>query len=165
MTAEDMTIQALRKENSELTLRLKELDQENRDLREICGEHGIPYMELLAARRHKRYFADLCEKHPIERAATASDVLGAANIVRGIAECTGCVLRTGLIAPCFYAAFRNLTAQLPWKFGGRLSATLEGHQECVNSLAVLEGGRLASGSDDQKIKIWDSALSDRRGVH
>merc|ERR1719375_2566729 len=43
-------------------------------------------------------------------------------------------------------------------------ATLYGHEE-VWSLAVLEGGRLASGFADQKIKIWDSALSDRRGVH
>ena len=92
MTAEDMTMQALRKEVSELTLRLKELGEENRDLRELCNERGIQYEERLAARRHKRYFADLCEKHPIGRSATASDVLGAANIVRGIAECAGSVL-------------------------------------------------------------------------
>ena len=78
---------------SELTLRLKELGEENRDLREIiCNERGIEYAERLSARRHKRYFAVLCEKHPIGRTATASDVLGAANIVRGIAECAGSVL-------------------------------------------------------------------------
>ena len=41
MTAEDMTMQALRKEVSELTLRLKELGDENRDLCEICNENGI----------------------------------------------------------------------------------------------------------------------------
>ena len=82
MTAEETTMQALRKQVSELTLRLKELGEENRDLREICNERGIQYAERLAARRHKRYFADLCEKHPIGRRATASDVLGAANIVR-----------------------------------------------------------------------------------
>ena len=113
MTAEDMTMQALRKEVSELTLRLKELGDENRDLREICNENGIPYEERLAARRRKRYFAQLCEKHPLGRTATASDVLGAANIVRGIAKAAGSVMRTGLIARCFYAAFTNLTAQLP----------------------------------------------------
>ena len=90
-----MTMQALRKEVSELTLRLKELGDENRDLREICNESGIPYMERLAARRHKRYFADLCEKHPIGTTATASDLLGAAPIVRGTAACAGSVLRTG----------------------------------------------------------------------
>ena len=94
-----------------LTLRLKELGAENRDLREICSENGIQYAERLAARRHKRYFADLCAKHPLGRTATASDVLGAANIVRGIAECAGSVLRTGLIARCFFAAFTHLTAQ------------------------------------------------------
>ena len=160
MTAEDMTMQALRKEVSELTLRLKELGEENRDLREICSEHGIQYMERLAARRHKRYFADLLEKHPIGTPATASDVPGAAPAVRGIAECAGFVLRLGLIARCFYAAFRNLTEQLPWRFGGRLSAIFKGHEDVVLSLAVLEGGRLASGSDDETIKIWDSGLAD-----
>ena len=38
-------------------------------------------------------------------------------------------------------------------------ATLEGHEDALSSLAVLEGGRLASGSFDRNIKIWDSALS------
>ena len=159
MIAEDMTTQALREEVSELTLRLKELGEENRDLREICSENGIQYMERLAARRHKRYFADLLEKHPIGTPATASDVPGAAPAVRGIAECAGLVLRLGLIARCFYAAFRNLTEHLPWRFGGRLSATFEGHEDGVVSLAALAGGRLASASADQQIKIWDSALS------
>ena len=157
MTAEDMTMQALRKEVSELKLRLKELGEENRDLRELCNENDIQYMERLAARRHKRYFADLCDKHPIGRTATASDVPGAAPAVRGIAECAGLVLRLGLIARCFYAAFRNLTEQFPWRFSGRLSATFEGHGSTVRSLAVLEGGRLASASDDHTIKIWDVA--------
>ena len=120
--------QALRKEVSELTLRLKELGEENRDLRELCNERGIQYAERLAARRHKRYFADLCEKHPIGITATAPDTLGADPIVRGIAAYAGCVLRTGLIARCFFAAFVSLTAQLPWRFGGRTSATFEGHE-------------------------------------
>ena len=35
--------------------------------------------------------------------------------------------------------------------------TLEGHESSVWSLAVLAGGRLASGSPDAKIKIWDLA--------
>ena len=166
MTAEDMTTQALREEVSELTLRLKELGEENRDLREICSEHGIQYMERLAARRHKRYFADLLEKHPIGttasekhpigRTATASDLLGAAPIVRGIAECAGSVLRTGLIARCFFTAFTLLTAQFPWKFGGRLSATFD-DESTVESLTVLRDGRLASAFEDRTIKIWDVA--------
>ena len=157
MTAEDMTMQALRKEVSELTLRLKELGEENRDLRELCNERGIQYAERLAARRHKRYFADMCEKHPLGRTATASDVLGAANIVRGIAECAGSVLRTGLIARCFFAAFTYLTAQFPWKFVGRVSATFEWDVGWVTSLAALEGGRLAIASEDQTIKVWNLA--------
>ena len=157
VTTEDMTMQALKREMSELRLRLKELGAENRDLQEICHESGIQYVERLAARRHKRYFAHLCDKHPIEGTANSSDILGAAPIVRGIAGCAGSVLRTGLIARCFFAAFTDLTAQLPWRFGGRLSATFEGHAGWVWSLAVLQGGRLASGSRDQMIKVWDLA--------
>ena len=109
MTAEDMTMQALRKEVSELTLRLKELGDENRDLREICNENGIQYAERLAARRHKRYFEDLCATHPLGRSAEASDVLGAVTVVQGIAGCAGSVLRTGSIARCFFEAFTYLT--------------------------------------------------------
>ena len=126
MISEDVTMQALRKEVSALTLRLKELGEENRDLREICNERGIPYAELLAARRHRRYFADLCEKHPLGRTAHASDVPGAAPAVREIAECAGFVLRLGLIARCFYAAFRDLTNQFPWRFGYRFRCSGSG---------------------------------------
>ena len=162
MIAEDMAIQALRTEVSELNLRLKELGQENRDLREICNEFGIRYEELLAARRHKRHFADLCDKHPIASTATASDLLGADPIVRGIAACAGLSspalpLRTGLIARCFFAAIKQLTAQFPWRFGSYLSATFEGHRNSVLSVAMLEGGRLASGADDYTIRVWDLA--------
>ena len=35
--------------------------------------------------------------------------------------------------------------------------TLEGHAFSVRALAVCAGGKLASGSDDQTIKIWDTA--------
>ena len=144
MTAEDMTMEALREELSRLEIRVKELGTENRDLREICDENGVDYDERLAARRHKRYFAQLCAKHPIGKKVEASDVLGAAPIVQGIAACAGSVLRTGLSARCFFAAFAYLTGQLPWRFGAYLSATLEGHKGCVNSLARLAAGRLVS---------------------
>ena len=100
MTAEEMTMQALTNENSELKLRLEDLGEENSVLREICNENGIQYTERLAARRHKRYFAHACLQHPIGRKTTASDVLGARPIVRGIAEFAGSVLRTGSIARC-----------------------------------------------------------------
>ena len=34
-------------------------------------------------------------------------------------------------------------------------AMLEGHERGVTSLAVLESGRLASGSGDRTIKVWE----------
>ena len=42
--------------------------------------------ERLAVRRHQRYFERLCAEHPIETTATASDLVGAALVVRKIAE-------------------------------------------------------------------------------
>ena len=159
MTAEDMTMQALRTELSELRLRLEELGDENRDLRELCDERDIQYAERLASRRHKRHFEDLCEKHPHGRTAIASDLLGAAPIVRGIAACAGSVLRTGLIARCFFAAFAHLTAQaqFSWRFGGRLSATFEGHARYVYSSklkgSIGEGPNHSNFSDQSSDKI------------
>ena len=124
------------------------------------SDRRSPDEERLGARRHKHQFARLCVKHPIKTTVTASDLLGAGPIVRGIAACAGSVFRAGLIARCFFAAFTHLTAELPWMFGYRLSATFEGHAEGVTSLAALEGGRLASASLDWTIKIWDSGLAD-----
>ena len=80
-----------------LKLRVKELDEENRDLREICKAQGVQYEELLAARRHKRYVARLGAEHTIGTTATASDLLGAAHIFLRIALCTGSVFRIGPI--------------------------------------------------------------------
>ena len=131
MRAEDVTVQALMKEVSELKINLKELGEENRDLREICNANDVLYEERLATRRHQRYFANLCDKYPIGDMARPSDVLGAAPIVRGISACAGSVFRTGLIARCFFETFTELTAQLPWEFGSRISATFEGHGSVV----------------------------------
>ena len=38
-------------------LRVNELGEENKDLRDICSANGIQYEDLLAARRHKRAHA------------------------------------------------------------------------------------------------------------
>ena len=92
MTAADEKIQTLEKEVSELKIRVKELAAENRDLRDICTGTGVKYEELLDARRHKRYFADLCAKHPIGKTSNFSDLIGALTIVQGISACAGSVL-------------------------------------------------------------------------
>ena len=133
MISSDETTLALRNAVAELEIRNRELGEENRILRNICIESGLMYEERLAANRHKRYFEQLCAAHPIEKTATASDVLEADPIVRGIAKCIESVYSTGLIARCFFAAFMKTTAQLQWRFGGRLSATFEGHEDWVFS--------------------------------
>ena len=81
ISAEDTTLPALLKEVSELKHRVDELGEENRDLRDLCTENGVQYEERLAARRHKRYFAHLCDKHPIGEGARWSEVPEAAPIV------------------------------------------------------------------------------------
>ena len=44
-----------------------------------------------------------------------------------------------------------------WRDGaaGLCIATLQGHEGIVRSVAALEGGLLASGSDDRTLKVWD----------
>ena len=113
------------------------------------------YTARLASRRHNRYFVHLCDKHPLGRTARQR----AAPIVQGIAACAGSVLPTTMISRCFFAAVMHLTAQLPWRFAGREGATFEGHDHPVASLALLKGGRLASGSRDGTIKIWEFATT------
>ena len=159
MATIDNRLLALQDEVSKLRLRVRELDAENNDFRELCNRQGIQYEEWLAVRRHRRYFEQLRIDHPIERTPPASDPLGMLPIARGIAEHAGSVLCAGMISRCFFSAFGQLTAQFPWRFGHRIISTLEGHEDNVYSLAVLEGGRLASGSEDRTIKIWELATS------
>ena len=51
----------------------------------------------------------------------------------------------------------------PWKWpgimvGGRQVHTLAGHSRVVLSLALSrDGNRIASGSEDSLVKIWDTA--------
>ena len=63
MTTEDNAVQALEKVVSELMLRVKELGEENRVLREICRKNGIQFTETLAAGRHRRYFSKIFSDH------------------------------------------------------------------------------------------------------
>jgi WD40 repeat protein len=38
---------------------------------------------------------------------------------------------------------------------GKKEFEIEGHNECVNSIAVLSDGRVVSASSDQKVKVWE----------
>ena len=119
-------------------------------------------MDRLEALRHKRNFTRICGKHPLGTTATAEKIQSAAPAVRNIAWCDGSVLRAGLIAKCFFVAFKELTrtAKLRWRFGGRLSARRDNatpfqHGDGVTSLAVPGDDRLVSGSIFRSVKTWD----------
>ena len=158
MAAAEKRIKELQKEVAQWKLRAKEFGDENNDLRELCNRKNIQYEEWLAACRHGRYFAQLCADHSIEITASASEL--ADPSMQKIAEYTGSVLCVAMIARSFFSACAQLTAAFPWRFGGRMMTSLEAHRARVWSLAVLEGGRLASGSYDRTIKTWDWALPD-----
>ena len=50
-------MQALQEKVAELERRLKEVSEENRDLRDFCEKNSIQYEEFLAARRHSSVVA------------------------------------------------------------------------------------------------------------
>ena len=64
MAAADKTLQALREEVSELKLRLEELCDENRELRDLCNESGVEYEERLA----EAAGVEIGETEPAQRA-------------------------------------------------------------------------------------------------
>ena len=51
-------VRTLLEEVSKLELRVKELSEENRDLRDCCDKNGIPCEEFLATRRHSSLPSD-----------------------------------------------------------------------------------------------------------
>ena len=75
MITEDLTKEALQPEISKLKRRVEELSSENDALRKLCLANGVEYEEMLAAQRHRQYFARLRADHPIEEEASASDAL------------------------------------------------------------------------------------------
>merc|ERR1719199_1564732 len=91
-------------------------------------------------------------------APQASDVFRTPEIVKPIMEYSNSVLSMSLLSRGIFRVLKKITVQFPWIFGiGRVAARLEAHTRLVTSLVVLEGGRLASGSGDLTIKVWELA--------
>ena len=98
----------------------------------------------------------MCAEHSIEEAATASDAFCVLSIVHKFAEFSGNMPGMALTSRSTYDVCLELSKAFPWRFGlARLMTTLEWHGD---SVVALEGGRLASGSTDETVKVWYSTL-------
>ena len=85
MSTPEQMVESLREEVVALRSRLKAVDLENNDLRNLCTANGINYEETLATKRHRRYFAKLLSANPIKESAKASDALHLPDIGKRLA--------------------------------------------------------------------------------
>ena len=64
----------------QLEHRVQELGVESEDLREICAAKGVDITEALAARQHRRMFAQALTGHPRRTVSIASEALNMLEI-------------------------------------------------------------------------------------
>ena len=65
---------------SQLEHQVQELRVESEDVREICAAKGVNIKDALAARQHRRMFAQALIEHPRRTAITASEALNVLEI-------------------------------------------------------------------------------------
>ena len=64
----------------QLEHRVQELGVESEDLREICAAKGVDVVDALAARQHRRMFAQALTGHPCSTESIASEALNLLEI-------------------------------------------------------------------------------------
>ena len=64
----------------QLEHRVQELAVESEDLREICAAKGVDVVDALAARQHRRMFAQALTGHPRRTVSIASEALNMLEI-------------------------------------------------------------------------------------
>ena len=82
-----LELERLRRDNaqlqhtvSQLQQRVQELGVESDDLREICATKGVDIKDALAARQHRRMFAQALTGHPRRTVSIASEALNMLEI-------------------------------------------------------------------------------------
>ena len=88
-----------------------------------------------------------CEAAVWDTATATRCKLQVHYVVSCVASVPGDLVATGSFCDETVCLFHTAT--------GAHAATLEGHTGCVRALAMLPDGRLASGSDDTTVRLWD----------
>ena len=149
---------ALQRQVSGLEGSVQDLEWRCGVLQEFCEEAGVPHVEKLAARLHQRDFARTVALHPLGATPGASYALSVQSVAQLVAERSKSAVALALVSVEILRCFRQISAQFPYTSSlVHCTATLQGHQDSVRALAVLDGGRLASCSSDFTIKVWDVA--------
>ena len=145
----------LKRKNAELEARVQELTATCEDLKSICAAKGVFYEEALAARRHRRSFAQTYREHPVGATTSASEVLTMVPIGQLVADMLPDLSSFSKASRSVLSVLQQLPVHYRWRMGKvRRVANLRGHGDSVFALAQLDGGLLASGTRDGTVKVF-----------
>ena len=93
------------------------------DLKDICYANGITVGDALAARQHRRLFAQACSEHPIDaRAMIASETLSLEPIGHLVAEMLVAPSGFSRTSRRVFSALQQLPVNIRWRMGVRVAS-------------------------------------------